>query len=299
MKEREMQTRSREKMGSEGALDLAKVAIYVEDTFDKANPDQQQLHIMEQAAKDLGNAGFGTVILAFLHVHEKGELYYNNIPLAGTLTFLPKMVKTIKQSKNVSRVLFSIGGGDQETDYQHIQQNLQAFKANLSTLATQVGLDGLDLDLEADNYDPYEDLLIDLVQWGATQKSPLTMTAAPYEADPFWVNVLKRLSKEPTKGQFAWWNLQIYGGADYGEWVGEIKQWISNPESFLIPGYNIDGMTPDNLFEMLKDLHKTYPGLSGSFIWKYESISAGYQASDFAKAIKKALSEQKTNKDAS
>lgn len=282
-----------QKRMTSGAVDLAKIAVYVENTFDIANPTQQQLQAMHDAAVDLGTSGFGTVILAFLHVHSDGTLYYNNTPLDQTLSFLPSIVAAIKAPGIVSRVLFSIG--PQEGDYKDIQANLPAFQQSFSSLVQQVGLDGVDFDMEV-NLTAYQSLLVELVRW-ATSSLGIIVTAAPFNDEDFWFDVLQQTSL-PSSGMslFAWWNLQIYGGADYASWEQALSNahLLTDPESFLVPGYSVQyGATPGSVQSTLHNLEASYPLLAGSFIWNYELIKQyGYTASEFASAIQAGLNGQ-------
>lgn len=287
-----MVKKASEKSMASGAVDLAKVVLYAEDTFDKANPTPQQLQAMKNSAVDIGNSGFGTVILAFLHIHSDGTFYYNDIPFDETLSFLPEMVATMKEPGNVSGVLLSIGPN--AGDYQNIKNNVSRFKQNFASLVAQVGLNGIDFDLEQ-NYEDYGDLLVDLVGWAANEG--MTVTAAPYTEQNFWIDLLKQTSTSEGN-QFAWWNLQTYGGADYLSWVNLISGLVPNPESFIVPGYSVQySTTPDSLQRTLQGLQASYPSLSGSFVWQYELINSnGYTASEFASAIQAGLGGNRRKK---
>jgi len=272
-------------MQASSVVDPWKIALYVEDTFDKANPTPGELEAMKGAAAALGDSGFGTVLLAFLHPKLDGTLYYNNIPFSETLAFLPSMVAAIKARGIVSRVLLSIGPF--AADYAAINNNVSRFKQAFADLATRVGLDGVDFDLEED-YDTFSDLLVDLTGWASN--AGMTVTAAPFRREDFWIRVLQRTSTGG-RSRFAWWNLQIYGGADYGTWVSDLSGLIDNPQGFLVPGYNVDaGTTPNSLESTLRELKSSYPSLAGSFVWQYELMKQhGYTASQFAAAIKAGL----------
>ncbi len=272
-------------MQASSVVDPRKIVLYVEDTFDKANPTPGELEAMKAAAADLGASGFDTVILAFLHPKMDGTLYYNNIPFSGTLSFLPSMVAAIKARGIVSRVLLSIGPFAE--DYAAINSNVPRFKQTFADLVTRVGLDGVDFDLEED-YDTFSDLLVDLTGW--VSNAGRSVTAAPFQREDYWIKVLQRTSPGG-RSWFAWWNLQIYGGADYGTWVSYLSGLADNPQGFLVPGYNVyAGTTPTSLESTLRDLKSSYPSLAGSFVWQYELIKQyGYTASQFAAAIKAGL----------
>lgn len=267
-------------------VDPSKIALYVEGTFDIANPTPQQLQQMEAAADDLGASGFGTVILAFLHVHEGGTFYYNNIPFTEVYSFLPSMIQRMKAAGNVTRVIVSLGPFG--SDYAPVKADPSQFKQQFQQMASTLGLDGIDFDLEQ-NYDDYTELLVDLTGWAAG--NGMTVTAAPYQETDFWTTVLKQTTSGGNS-KFSWWNLQIYGGADYGSWVSSLNGIVSNPQSFLVPGYSVQyGATPPGITGTLESLRATYPSLDGCFIWQYELIKQnGYTAAAFAQAIRAGLS---------
>jgi hypothetical protein len=264
--------------------DPSKIVMYVENTFDKGTPSADQLESMQQAAADLGASGFGTIILAFLHLAQDGTFYYNDTPLAETASFLPAMVAAIKASGTVQRVLMSIGPFG--SDYAHIQSGLPQFKETLATLTAGAGIDGIDFDLEQD-YERYTELLVDLALWAVSRG--LTVTAAPFENPGFWANVLRQASSGRSN-PFSWWNLQIYGGAEYGSWMSHLSGLVDNPQSFLVPGYIVETTPPSILSGTLHGLQLSYPSLSGSYVWQYElSNSAGYMAAQYAAAISRGL----------
>ena len=269
-------------------VDPSKIALYVEGTFDIANPTPQQLQQMEDAADDIGSSGFGTVILAFLHVHEGGIFYYNNIPFTDVYSFLPSMIQKMKAAGNVTRVLVSLGPFG--SDYAPVKSDPGQFQQQFLQLASTLGLDGIDFDLEQDYYD-YTELLIDLTNWAAGNN--LTVTAAPYQESDFWTTVLKGTTTNGASN-FAWWNLQVYGGADYGSWVQTLDGLVDSPESFLVPGYSVQyGATPSGIESTLQGLVSSYPSLDGCFIWQYELINQyGFTAAEFASAIKSGLGTQ-------
>jgi hypothetical protein len=64
------------------------------------------------------------------------------------------------------------------------------------------------------------------------------VTAAPYTDSTFWNEVLKKTNPSGSTG-FAWWNLQLYGGASYLDLVRDLKGLVPNPATFLIPGYSV------------------------------------------------------------
>nr|BBH88113.1 hypothetical protein KTC_28640 [Thermosporothrix sp. COM3] len=291
-KEETVSVNTQKNEGENRKAEAQKIALYVQDIFDKENPSPDQLKEMEAAAKELGDAGFGTIILAFLHVHNDGSFWYNNISLAKTQSFLPNIIKTMKQPKKVSKVLLSIGGWKTE-DFQAIKKNPAKFKQQFLTWKNTLGIDGFDIDIEND-YEECKTTLVDLVNWGA--KQGLTVTAAPYTERNYWLDILKQTSSSK-KPLFAWWNLQLYGRANYADWEKEVKKVVTDAQAFLVPGYTIEYQAaPNDILSDLKNLRKTYSGISGGFLWQYEWIKKHKKGTvkEYATALQNALKDQST-----
>jgi hypothetical protein len=270
------------------SVDPAKVVLYCQDTFDIANPNQAQYDAMVSAAQDIAASGFGTVLLGQWHVHEDGGIYYNDSPLDSVMKALTTIPAILTQG-HVGRVLISFGPFAK--DFHAIKDNLDEFTSTMDGVQKQSGVDGYDWDLEGD-YGQFADLLVGLTEWAGGQG--LMTTAAPYEEMRFWTEVLRRTQSGGAPG-FAWWNLQLYGGADYGSWVDGLQGIVADPQSFLVPGYAVHlGATPDTTRTSLAQLVASYPDLSGAFIWQYEDIlKYGYSAAQFANAIVQGLGEQR------
>jgi hypothetical protein len=259
------------------------IALYSQNTFDVQNPNQQQIDAMVAAAQNINRSGFGTVLLGQWHVHSDGSLYYNNSPLDTVIQALKVIPTALKLGGSVQKVLLSFGPfGD---DFKYIQQNLAQFQKTVAGIQAMTDIDGLDWDLEQD-YDQFTDLLVTLTQWANTEG--MMVTAAPYDAyyESFWTDVLKQTNTGGSSG-FSWWNLQLYGGAIYSDWVGYINGLVSNPESFLVPGYSVNqGATPSSVETDLSQIQQSFPSLDGGFIWQYEDIiKAGYTPAQYASAI--------------
>lgn len=268
------------------SADTTKIAVYCQGTFSAPNPTSSQQKAMIAAAKDLAASGFGTVLLGQWHVHGDGTVYYNDSPVdtvSWAMQTIPSMLRN-----GVTNVLLTFGPFP--SDFQGIADNLPAFKSTIQNIIAMSNgaVNGLDWDLEGD-YEQYEDLLVDLTNW-ATGLG-LVVTAAPYTDSTAWTDVLATTNQNGPG--FSWWNLQLYGGADYGSWVGYVNNLVPSPQSFLVPGYNIGGMSPSDLQSALASLEQQYPSLDGAFIWRYEDIAKnGYVTSQYAQAIAAALSSQ-------
>lgn len=268
-------------------VDHMKNALYLQGTFSQANPTEQQKQAMLNAAQDIGASGFGTVILGQWHVYaDNGNIYYNDSMLDSVTWALENIPAALKQGGNVEKVLLTFGPF--RTDFQGIQENLALFKTTISKIQSMSAIDGLDWDLEQ-HYDQFGDLLVDLTQWA--NSLGMIVTAAPYQDNGFWTDVLKRTNTGGSAG-FSWWNLQLYGGASYPNWVDYLNGLVPKPDEFLVPGYKVaQGASPSYVQNNLSELQQSFPSLDGGFIWKYEAIAEnGYTAKEFATAIETGLS---------
>lgn len=260
--------------------DPQKIALYFQGTFDTANPTQPQLDAMLAVAHDVAGSGFGTAILGQWHVHSDGGIYYNGSLLDTVAQTLQLIPSALKSGGSVQKVLLTFGPF--ASDFQGIQDNLAQFKQTMAGVATSNNIDGFDWDLEGD-YEQYTDLLVDLTQWA--NGLGLMVTAAPYQDNSSWTNVLRQTNTGGSAG-FSWWNLQLYGGASYSDWVTYLNGLVPTPEAFLVPGYNIVSTSPGEMQSQLAGLASTFPSLDGGFIWRYEDIAAGgYTMAQCAGAI--------------
>jgi hypothetical protein len=262
--------------------DPQKVALYCQGTFDIPNPTPAQLQQMLAAADDIGKSGFGTVILGQWHVHEDGSIYYNNTPVSQVAEALQQIPVELKKGGNVKNVLITFGPF--ATDFQAIQDNLATFKSTMGAIATQNQIDGFDWDLE-ENLETFTNLLVDITQWANSLGK--IVTAAPYYDSSFWTTVLKQTNTGGDSG-FAWWNLQLYGGAYYPTWVPALQGLVPSPESFLVPGYSVvdQQSPPAQIQQDLATTQASFPALDGGFIWKYEALAPnGYTTQQVGQAI--------------
>jgi hypothetical protein len=264
--------------------DPQKIALYFQGTFDTSNPTQQQLDAMLAVAQDVANSGFGTAILGQWHVHPDGGIYYNGSLLDTVTQALQLIPAALKSGGSIKKVLITFGPFG--SDFQAIQDNLSQFKQTMAGVAAAYNIDGFDWDLE-ENYEQYTDLLVDLTRWA--NGLGLMVTAAPYTDNSFWTGVLQQTNTGGSAG-FSWWNLQLYGGANYPDWVTYLNGLVPNPEAFLVPGYNIVGTSPTVIQTQLSELASSSASLDGGFIWRYEDIASnGYKTAQCAEAIAAAL----------
>lgn len=292
------------------SYDKQRVSLICQGTFDTLHtglsPDNTNAikAQMLQAATEIGQAGFGTVILGQWHVHEDGSVYYNGAqyyPTGSTtppgaldfdwiFTTIPAKLREL----GVQHIELEFGGWNCN-DFNHIQSNLAKFKDTMQDFFNKYpDIDGLDFDPEGDDSTYYSSevgqALAELTQWLAGQNK--IATAVPYTNVPFWQGVLQAL-KKADKGQFSWWNLQgAESPENYGSWVDAVKNTVSNPESFITYGFNFDTVqsSPTDVTTSLQAAQKQYSGLSGAFIWKYEDIKkTTYTAHDYGQALQTGL----------
>jgi hypothetical protein len=265
--------------------DPLKITLYSQGTFSTANPNQQQIDAMVAAAQNINGSGFGTVLLGQWHVHADGSIYYNDSPLDSVIQALKVIPTALKLGGSVKKVLLSFGPFG--SDFQHIKDNLSSFQKTMAGVQAQTDIDGFDWDLEQ-NYEEFTDLIVELTRWA--NGLGLMVTAAPYQNNTFWTDVLKKTNTGGSAG-FSWWNLQLYGGAYYPDWVTYLDGLVPNPQSFLVPGYSVSmGSSPTDVQNDLSQLQSSYSSLDGGFIWQYEDIiKNGYTAAQYASAISTGL----------
>lgn len=240
----------------------------------------------DQAA-DVASAGFDTIIVGLFHVHEGGAIYYNGFPVnSDTSADICSGIRALKTmpGSTVRTILLSFGGGNwfghpasvSDSDYPAMKANWFTFKASLIDLLENSGADGVDWDYEPETVPFDTDFIIAITNEMAAL--PCLVTAAPYDKQAEWLTVIAGTRRGPGGNNFAWWNLQLYGGAEYSDWVSALQGastglGAGSVEAFLVPGYSPSdcGGTPAGAIEGLR---ATYPGLDGAFIWNYEGIKA-------------------------
>ena len=204
-----------------------KVGVYTLGIFDVQNPSETEQNTMKQAAGTLATSGFNLFLLASMHVHDDGSLYFNDTPivqngqLAGQLApQLPQYIRTMKSGTNAT-ILASFGGGGKFNgnavgfwDLSCIEKLIaeypnpadNPFFQNLQCLFSNYPFDGLDIDLESyTGYDSFTGTLVTLIRW-LTANDHLA-TLCPYDDAAFWCQVIKQTE---SNGQpaVAWVNVQ-------------------------------------------------------------------------------------------
>jgi hypothetical protein len=236
-------------------------------------------------AVDIATAGFDTIIVGLFHVHDGGSIYCNTFPVnSETFADICEGIKALKTSpgSTVRTILLSFGGGNWEghpasvsdSDYPAMKASWPAFKASLTDLLQTSGADGVDWDYEPETVPFDTDFIIQITNEMAAL--PCLVTAAPYQDQEQWLTVIKGTMTGSAGNNFAWWNLQLYGGAIYSDWVPALQGAPTGlspgaVEAFLVPGYSPDDCSSSPAGE-IRRLRGTYPSLDGAFIWNYETI---------------------------
>ena len=289
--------------GPSSLSDGAQTMTYAMGTF---GDPRVRIADQQRYATQLSDAGFSTVIHAFVHVYPDASLVLNDTTIIypdGTpnsdLLYLKDIYDRIKSSGKVRQILVSIGGGGgppAQTDYNYsrifnyvnLYPNLEknpVFR-NLLALRANFGMDGIDLNFEPTGYainnmppvvaanDQFADLLTKMTLWA--KGHGMIVFATPWQHPDFWVKVLQRTRSADGKQLVDSLNIQTYGGDDYHDFVDPMKLvdlGIANVENFVGVGYWCQGGdTANDVFSKISTLRKDYPGLNRAFMWQYGSM---------------------------
>ena len=274
------------------------IGLYI-NNLDTQNPTSEQLQQLQGYATDISTSNFTTGILWALHVDASGDFIYNGGSpmisggqLQNCLNDLPGLLSTIKGG-TVNQLLFSIGGWSCESDFVNIGNLINQYGTgsknplyqNFQALASQLFIDGIDLDLEADSskapyshpYDYYTDTVVQLTQM--LNGLGLEVTYCPYTDQDFWLNCLAQVYQNNQQQLVNWFNLQCYdGGAGntQKEWANAIQTYgsslgVNTPAAFVVPGYSTPDC-PSTIESLFSDSQIMETGINGGFIWNYGGI---------------------------
>lgn len=315
------------------------IILYAMGVFDVRNPTPAQRQQMEQSIEELRHSGFTTVIQAFLHVDKNGSMFYNDglTPMisAGNLneamypTLRPMFLK-LKASGSVNRLMFCIGGYNNQADFIHIGSLMKKYGigqenplyANFQQLIYVLGVDGIDFDLEMPDplsYEPMTDVVVQLTEMLGSMG--LQVTYCPYTVQDFWLDCLAQVCADQQGTQIVQWlNLQCYDGGAANQpkgWINAIATYkkplgIGDPDAFVVPGYatvrpssncasndSAHYLCPGQVSHRFSGLKARISGLSGGFLWQYADIlnceannacKAAVKAKRYADAMIKGLS---------
>lgn len=167
-----------------------KIGVYTLDTFDLKNPSPPQQAAMLQESVSLSVSGFDLVMLASMHVHDDGSLYFNDTPMinsnpsapSGQLS--PNLPQCLYNIASTSMVLASFGGGGlfngkavSYWDFSAVNALIaqypdpadNPFFQNLQCMfETYPQIRGIDIDLECyerSDYDLFTSSLVTIINW--------------------------------------------------------------------------------------------------------------------------------------
>jgi hypothetical protein len=291
--------------------------------FTASNPDAATLQTYQAAASDIAGSGFTFVNLWFspngMHVDAAGN--FRPTPAgnpafisAGALTcgysYVPQLLSTLTGSgSSVKTVRMTIGGWGCDGTFNCIVNLFNLYGtgpqnplyANLLVLQ-ELGVTGIDLDLEPGGNAPYFDYLyyIGPLTQLITMVDGLGMdvTFSPYQCEDFWLTLLASVfTQNGGKQPVTQMNLQCYAGNLQATWVAAMQAYaklsmglntaagapfgISDPESFIVAGLGGTNMgvpvCPPVMQQQLTAEGFAVPGMTGAFIFDYGSIQKAQQ----------------------
>lgn len=283
--------------------------LYALDPFSTPNPDQGQCAAIAAAAEELKNSQFNNILFASFHVHDNGDVYWNDTLVAtgGVLTTnlapdLPGLIADMKGANPDRKVLMSIGGGGcingQAVGYWDFtavkgliglypDPDRNPFFQNLKATLRGLNLDGVDLDLEVyataicpggfgATYTSFRPTLLAIVKWCVTEGT--LVTAAPYEDPTFWAGLLDGAYAQNNNVQpFAWFNLQnAVNNAtlvqDFTTAIQSMTTGIASIPEFLSIGMQVGtSESAANVEEFFSIYPGNSNGFTGGWLWNNNS----------------------------
>lgn len=254
-------------------------------------------------------AGWDSIILAMLHPHKGGDIYFggteiiqydknkNEAVYIGDPAWPGQLQELLKgPGTSLYHLLAGIGGGAPVGDFGNIQQiyqnNNNSFTGTILQKNFQKFHDTfpavtiIDMDVE-DTYDvpSFVAFCRMLIKIG------FGITFCPYiYKEEFWIPSLKELNQS-NPGAVKWWNLQCYDGGqgnDPQEWANAISKAIPGFDTtgFIIPGdwsrhlvekgtdrgnWYWQGDCPPAVQGLMRNF-KGEPSVGGGFIWTIDQI---------------------------
>jgi len=269
-----------------------RIGVYTQGTFSVKNPTQAQQQTMAAEAELLGTSDFNLIMLASMHVHEDGTIYFGNTPMiSGGQTCgqlapnLADYIGKMKGSASDGTVLASFGGGGSFGengeavgwyDFTHIEALINQypnpadnpFFQNLACMFSTYPIDGFDIDLESyQGYDSFTPTLITIVEWLRTNGRIATL--CPYDAPDFWCNVVTQTASGgvPT---IAWVNLQ--NASDTLQSFVGLLNGVGIGLEGIACGLQVGSMTADQVTGYFREIESGYPGIGGGWLWNLETF---------------------------
>jgi len=290
----------------------SQVGVFAVETFGAKNPSAAQQQAMMADAQAIAASDFNLVMLASMHVHDDGSLWFNETKMissnpptpAGELSpNLAPCIETMKRKPSGSgKVLASFGGGgvwDNNAvgywDFLAIQKLIaqypnpadNPFFQNLQCMfATYPGIDGFDIDLESySGYPQFASTLVTLIAW--LSRNQHLATLCPYDAPSFWCDVVKQT--QSGGGKVAWVNLQnAFGGVS--EFAGPLED-VGVGIGSIVGGLQTNGMSSDEVRSYFDVMKAQYPDIGGGWLWNLEDFGTKNTAA-YASAVVTGLGVQ-------
>lgn len=268
--------------------DPRKIALYMQGTFDKPNPNRQEMDTMLSVAKDICGSGFGTVILGQWHARSDGGIYYNDTSLDEVLQTLKVIPAALKDGGSVRKVLITFGPFG--TDFQYIKDHLELHEHHRQ-LAQEHGYRRPRLGhrgrLRSESRSSSRSDAVGHRSWydgdGRALHLQYFLDRYPAEDEPGRLSGLRVVESAALRGRV----LPRLGGRSQGP--------CCQPGGFLAPGYSVtQGVphveTPSYVENHLRQLRSSHPSVDGAFIWRYEDMEPeGYSPAQYAAAITRGL----------
>ncbi|KZX01990.1 hypothetical protein JL49_02665 [Pseudoalteromonas luteoviolacea] len=261
-----------------------------------------------EVKQKLKQSGIDTLIFWAFHVHDNGDIIFNDELLityseqeersqyVGNNSWPDQLASLIDDTSCISQLEASIGGWD-TGDFTNIQtiynQNNNSFEntplnSNFQLFKSMFPMISLiDMDVE-DNYDTSSFIAFNkmLIEIG------FEITFCPFEEKDFWTDSLQALQ---SSNAVKWWNLQCYAGGYFNnpeQWASAI---ISKCPSFNTKGYilvsdwsrfynNQKGAWQGDCVTALEQrMHsfKNCESAGGGFLWNVDQVL------DYASELKK------------
>jgi len=240
---------------------------------------------------ELRSSGMTTIVAWALHVHENGDLVFNDVAIVSGGAYVgaagwPAELARLKESPtSVERLLFSVGGWGVD-DFPNIQRLIHeqgtgptsVLYRNFAALKTTIPtIDAIDFDDET-LYDG--DTTVAFASMLHTLGYGVTF--CPYTMSDFWVACLKKLNTA-TPDLVVGFNLQCYaGGAGNtpGPWIDAVADAMGSDfdaAGFVLPGLWCangedcsDGQCPDSIEQTFKAWQSSK--IRGGWIWMLDDL---------------------------
>ncbi|GGJ79768.1 hypothetical protein GCM10010123_06950 [Pilimelia anulata] len=233
-----------------------------------------------QAVMDtLRSSGFTTVILWAIHVHDNGDLYYNDHRIVADGRYIgdagwPNRLRTLKQAPtSVDRIEVSVGSAG-PNDWAVIRKLIAAggtgeksiLYRNFAALKSATGADALNNDDEAEYH---LDSTVAFARMG--EKLGYRFTFVPYTNRGFWRSLKSNLG-----GLVDRVYLQNYAGGqgnDPAAWGRDLGLPV-DPGLWSRHGSGCrEGDSPDRVRSRMKSWQQS-AGIVGGFMWLYDDMKA-------------------------